>query len=85
MMKILSVNEEQILYVDAELNDNEPKKYRTYVKPIGGRIWEVLNGDKWELFDDAQKLKDALDGNDIYNFHMWVYNRKIKMYEWTEL
>ena len=82
-MKVLSINEEQILYIDVELDDGSHKQYRTYMKPIG-RIWEVLNVDNWEVVVDTEELENALGGDNTYHFHMWVSNRKIKMYGWVD-
>lgn len=65
-MKVLSISEEKILYLDVQVDDDNYKQYRTFVKPIDGRIWEVLNDDNWEVIVDDKELRDVRDALHYY-------------------
>lgn len=65
-MKVLSISEEKILYLDVQVDDDNYKQYRTFVKPIDGRIWEVLNADNWEVIVDVKELRDVRDALNYY-------------------
>jgi heterodisulfide reductase subunit A-like polyferredoxin len=60
-MQVLSISEEKILYIDVQVDGDIYKQYRTFVKPIDGRIWEVLNGDNWKVIVDDKELNDVSD------------------------
>jgi len=60
-MQVLSISEEKILYIDVQVDGDVYKQYRTFVKAIDGRIWEVLNGDNWKVIVDDKELRDVKD------------------------
>ena len=75
-MKVLSVSEEKLFYVDIHEGGDVYNQYRTYAKIIDGRVWEVLNGDNWEVVDDSKELQKALSNYHKEKFQEWVDNRR---------
>jgi hypothetical protein len=73
-MKILSVSEEKLFYVDVHEDGDVYNQYRTYALPIDGRVWEVLNGDNWEVVDDNKELQKALSNYHMEKIQEWFDN-----------
>jgi hypothetical protein len=75
-MKVLSVSEEKLFYVDIHEGGDVYNQYRTYAKIIDGRVWEVLNGDNWEVVDDSEELDNALLDYKKEKIHEWFSNKR---------